>query len=181
MLIAIYSEENIMWIGSIGLVAATKNVPNAETDNLVQASIIRNGTEIRVLNLDYAEVDDHERGDSRGYTYSGPTKLPRRNDLTPVLPAGIGTIPMPYPGYGLEFSHGLSGHLQIKLRVNGDDMWIKDNIDLYVKFIRLRAIDFGTLAWLEDTHWTYIASWTQDVALSNDDDEGVPTWTLNLG
>ncbi|MCY0914474.1 hypothetical protein [Massilia antarctica] len=181
MLTIIHSEEYIMWIGSIGLVAATKDVPNAETDNLVQASILRNGKEIRVLNLDYADVDDHERGDSRSYNYSGPAKLPRRNDLTPELPPGIGMIPMPYPGYGFEFSQGLSGHLQIQLRINGDDMWIKDNIDLYVKFIRLRATSFDTLAWLEDTAWTYIASWTQDVALSTDDKEGVTTWTLNLG
>ncbi|NHZ33633.1 hypothetical protein [Massilia rubra] len=180
MLIAIYSQEAIMWIGSIGLVAATKDVANAGTDNLVQASILRNGTVIRVLNLDYAELDDHERGDDRSYVYSGPAKLPRRNDLTPVLPPGIGMIPMPYPGYGFEFSEGLSGHLQIQLRINGDDMWIKDSVDLYVKFIRLRATSFDTLAWLEDTEWTYIASWNQDVPMSTDADEGVTTWTLNL-
>ncbi|RSZ60704.1 hypothetical protein HF313_18610 [Massilia atriviolacea] len=170
----------MMWIGSIGLVAATKNVADAGTDSLVQATILRNGTPIRVLNLDYEELDDHERGDDRSYVYSGPAKLPRRNDLTPELPPGVGMIPMPYPGYGFEFSQGLSGHLQIRLRINGDDMWIKDNIDLYVKFIRLRATSFDTLAWLEDPEWTYIASWNQDVPMSTDAAEGVTTWTLNL-
>ena len=37
-----------------------------------------------------------------------------------------------------------------------------------------------TLAWQEDSDWTYMASWTQDVALSTDSSEGVTTWTLNL-
>jgi hypothetical protein len=171
----------MMWIGSIALIAATKNVANAGTDSLVQARILRNGTALRVLNLDYEELDDHERGDDRSYIYSGPAKLPRKNDLTPELPPGIGRIPMPYPGYGFEFSEGLSGHLTIQLRIDGDDMWIKDRIDLYVKIVRLRATSFDTLAWLEDPEWTYIATWNQDVPMSTDEDEGVTTWTLGLG
>ena len=91
------------------------------------------------------------------YDYMGPTKLPRRSDKTPELPPGVGQIPMPYPGYGLEFSDGLSGHLKIRLRIRGDDMWIKDNVDLYVRFIREKTTSFDT-AWEEDADWTYIAS-----------------------
>ncbi|HXT21108.1 MAG TPA: hypothetical protein VN923_10180 [Thermoanaerobaculia bacterium] len=169
-----------MWVGSIRLVAATKNATNAGTDSLVQATILRDGAALRVLNLDYPTENDLERGAIRNYDYIGPTKLPRRNDRTPELPPGIGQIPMPYPGYGLEFSSGLSGHLQIKLRINGDDMWIKDNVDLYVRFIREHAAGIDTLWWEEDSVWTYIASWSQDVAMSTDSDEGVGTWTLNL-
>ncbi|HSK70467.1 MAG TPA: hypothetical protein VK892_02140 [Pyrinomonadaceae bacterium] len=150
------------------------------TDNLVQASVIRDGTVLRVLNLDYPTEDDLERGAIRNYDYSGPTKLLRRNDKTPELPPGIGQIPMPYPGYGFEFSNGLNGHLRLRLRIRGDDMWIKDNVDLYVRFIRQVATSFDTLAWVEDSFWTYIASWTQDVAMSTDSDEGVTTWNLIL-
>jgi hypothetical protein len=169
-----------MWIGSIRLTIATKNTNNAGTDSLVQATVLRNGSELRVLNLDYPAEDDLERGAIRNYDYIGPTKLPRRNDQTPELPPGVGQIPSPYPGYGFEFSSGMSGHLKLKLRIKGDDMWIKDNVDLYVRQIRLRATSFDTLAWIEDPDWSYIASWTQDVAMSTDGGEGATTWTLNL-
>jgi hypothetical protein len=169
-----------MWIGAIRLTVSTKDVSNAGTDSLVRAAILRDGTELRLLRLDYPAEDDLERGAIRNYDYIGPTKLPRRNDATPELPPGIGRSPMPYPGYGFEFSNGMNGHLRIRLRIHGDDMWIKDNVDLYVRVIRLRATSFDTLAWQEDPDWTYIASWTQDVAMSTDSDEGVTTWNLNL-
>lgn len=169
-----------MWIGAIRLVVQTEDVPNAGTDNLVQATVIRDGNELRVLNLDYPTEDDLERGAIRNYDYIGPTKLPRRNDQTPELPPGTGTNPMPYPGYGFEFSNGMNGHLRIRLRIRGDDMWIKDNVDLYVRFIRQVATSFDTLAWQEDAFWTYIASWTRDVAMSTDFTEGFATWNMNL-
>jgi hypothetical protein len=169
-----------MWIGAIRLIVETEDAPAAGTDSLVQATVIRDGTTLRVLNLDYPTEDDLERGAIRNYDYIGPTKLPRRNDQTPELPPGVGQIPMPYPGYGFEFSNGLSGHLRLQLRIRGDDMWIKDNVDLYVRFIRNRATSFDTLAWIEDTDWTYIASWTRDVAMSTDSSEGVTTWSLIL-
>ena len=74
----------------------------------------------------------------------------------------------------------MSGHLNIRLRIRGRDMWIKDQVDLHVIFIRQKATSFDTLAWIEDTYWTYIAPWTQDVAMSKDSEEGVTTWTLLL-
>lgn len=169
-----------MWIGAIRLVVATRPVRFAGTDSLVQASVRRDGNELRLLNIDYPTEDDLEPGAIRAYDYSGPTRIPRRNDRTPELPPGIGQIPMPYPGYGFEFSSGLGGHLVIGLRIRGDDMWIKDNVDLYVRFIRNVATSFDTLAWIEDDHWTYVASWTQDVAMSTDPSEGVTTWNLRL-
>jgi hypothetical protein len=169
-----------MWIGGLRLVVSTGHGRDAGTDSLVQASVMRNGAELRVLNLDYPTEDDLERDAIRNYDYSGPSKLPRRNDRTPPLPDGVGQNPMPYPGYGFEFSDGLNGHLQLRLRIRGDDMWIKDDVDLYVKFIRQRATSFDTLAWVEDTDWSYVASWGQDVALSTDGGEGHTTWNLVL-
>ncbi len=169
-----------MWIGAIRLVVATKDAPFAGTDSLVQASVFRDGTILRVLNLDYPTENDLERGAIRNYDYSGPTRLPRRNDKTPELPPGVGQIPSPYPGYGFEFSSGMSGHLTLQLRINGDDMWIKDNVDLYVQQIRERATSFDTLAWIQDTDWHYIATWSRDVAMSTDSSEGFTTWNLVL-
>jgi hypothetical protein len=115
-----------MWIGAIRLTVQTKDVRFAGTDSLVQATVIRDGNDLRVLNLDYPAENDLEPGAIRNYDYSGPTKLPRRNDMTPPLPDGIGRTPMPYPGYGFEFSNGLPGHLRVRLHINGDDMWIMD-------------------------------------------------------
>jgi hypothetical protein len=178
--ISIFMRGIIMWIGAIKLIIATKNAPGAGTDSLVQAVVLRDGNELRVLNLDYPSEDDMEPGAIRDYNYIGPTKLPRRNDGTPELPPGVGQDPMPYPGYGFEFSNGLNGHLKIQLRIRNDDMWIKDNVDLYIRSIRRRATSFDTLAWQEDSDWTYIASWTQDKAMSTDAHEGVASWNLNL-
>lgn len=169
-----------MWIGSIRLIVETANSQNAGTDSLVQASVLRDGIELRLLNLDYPTEDDLERGAIRNYDYMGPTKLPRRNDKTPQLPSGIGQIPMPYPGYGFEFSNGLNKHLTLQLRIRGDDMWIKDNVDLYVRIIRQKATSFDTLAWVEDADWTYIATWSKNVAMSTDSTEGFTILNLNL-
>jgi hypothetical protein len=169
-----------MWIGAIRLVVQTEDAPDAGTDHLVQATVIRDGNELRVLNLDYPTENDLERGAIRNYDYSGPTRLPRRNDQTPELPPGIGRIPMPYPGYGFEFSNGMNGHLRIRLQIHGDDMWIKDNVDLYVRFVRQVATSFDTLAWQEDSFWTYVASWTRDAAMSTDSSEGFAIWNMNL-
>ena len=167
-----------MWIGAIRLIVQTRNVKHAGTDNLVQATVLRDGSQLRVLDLDYPNENDLERGAIRDYNYSGPTKLPRRNDKTPPLPDGIGQNPMPYPGYGFEFSHGLGGHLTLRLRIKGDDMWIKDNVDLYVRQIRQKATSFDTLAWVEDPDWSYVATWSANKAMCTDSSEGVTT--LNL-
>ncbi|WP_156140813.1 hypothetical protein [Sporocytophaga myxococcoides] len=141
---------------------------------------MRDGSQLRLLNLDYPTEDDLERGAIRNYDYMGPTKLPRRNDKTPELPSGIGQDLMPYPGYGFEFSNGLNGHLTIQLHIRGDDMWIKDNVDLYVRKIQKKATSFDTISWVEDSDWTYIATWSRDIALSTDSSEGVTILNLNL-
>ena len=169
-----------MWIGSIRLVVQTKDAPNAGTDNLVQALVLRDGGLLGKYNLDWPAEDDLERGAIRNYDYMGPTKLPRKNDKTPELPSGVGQNPMPYPGYGFEFSNGLNGHLKLQLKINGDDMWIKDNVVLFVRQIRQKATSFDTLAWVEDPDWTFIASWGKDVAMSTDSDEGTTTWPMVL-
>jgi len=169
-----------MWIGAIRLVVRTADISLAGTDSLVQATILRDDEAIRVLNLDYPAEDDLERGAQRAYDYYGATLWPLVFDQTQPLPDGISQDPMPYPDYGLEFSHGLHGHLTIRLRIKGDDMWIKDDIALYIRAIQRRATSFDTLGWIEDADWAYTASWSRDVWMSTDGDEGHTTWTLEL-
>lgn len=169
-----------MWIGAIRLIVQTKNAHNAGTDHKVTSQVLRDGEPLVELVLDYPTEDDLERGARRAYDYVGPTKLPRRNDQTPQLPDGVGQSPMPYPGYGLEFSKGLSQHLTLRTRIRGDDLWIKDKVDLYVQQIRRRATSFDTIEWRCDEEWTYVASWTADKVLSTDPAEGVATLDMKL-
>ena len=164
-----------MWIGSIKLAVWTGDAPDAGTDNLVLARLLRDGTEVLALKLDYPTEDDLEPGAFRNYWY---LQLPRRNHLTPELPPGIGQIPPPYPSYGVEYSNGIHGHLALRLTIGGDDLWIKDRVDLQIKQVRPKATSFDMYAWKEDTRWSTVASWGQDVPISTDTTEGHPAWTL---
>ncbi len=166
-----------MWIGKIGFQVATKDADFAGTDSLLTVEVLRNGSFIFAGKLDYADINDHERGDSRFYGYSFKQLY---FDRTTPLPDGVGQDPMPYPDIGMEFSDGLQGHLKCRLHIHNDDMWIKDEVDIYVKVIRQVATSFDTLAWKEDSGWTSLGAWTQDVRMSTDNSEGPATWMLNV-
>ncbi|WP_143231447.1 hypothetical protein [Agromyces cerinus] len=141
------------------------------------ADVLRNGVQLVRLRLDYEYEDDLEPGAFRSYTYS---QLPRRNDQTPELPDGIGRIPMPYPDYGLEFSGGLTGHMKLRLHIHGDDLWIKDNVSMDILEVRQVATSFDSIAWRQDSTWSYVGDWTQDVSISQDPSEGPSVWVLAL-
>ncbi|MDQ1591373.1 MAG: hypothetical protein QOG71_2000 [Pyrinomonadaceae bacterium] len=164
-----------MWIGAIRLRVRTKDVQHAGTDSLVKVHVMRNFLPIKTLKLDYSSEDDLEQGAVRNYNYLG---LDWDNDQTPPLPPGIGQNPMPYPFYGLEFSSGLPGHLMLILQILGNDMWIKDSVELHIKAIRLVSTSFDTVDWREDASWTHVATWGKDVRMSTDSGEGSSTWTL---
>ncbi len=59
-------------------------------------------------------------------------------------------------------------------------MWIKDKVDLYIREMSEHSTSFDTYEWFEDESWTYVASWSKDVAMSTDSDEGVKTLNLVL-
>lgn len=164
-----------MFISRIGFQVTTKDAPNAGTDSLLTMEVLRNGNHLWTGRLDFPDLNDNERGDSRFYGYTFRSLF---LDRTPHLPDGIGRIPMPYPDRGMEFSDGLNGHLRCRLHNNGDDMWIKDQVNVHVRIIRQRATSFDTLDWIEDNDWTFVGSFTQDVALSTDSREGVERWTM---
>ena len=170
----------VMWIGAIRLLVHTKDAPDAGTDHLVTFKALRDGVNLQGYKLDYPTEDDLERGAIRAYDYIGATKLPRHNDQTAELPDGVGQIPMPYPGFGFEFSNGMAKHLTLQLEIHGDDMWIKDNVSLYVRQLRLAATSFDTLDWKLDPDFSFIASWGKDIALSTDSSEGFTRLNLNL-
>ncbi len=170
-------KEPTMWIGSIKLRVRTKDAPNAGTDSLVVATVVRDDVNVRNLKLDYPSENDLERGATRDYVYAN---LARNNDQTPELPPGIGQSPMPYPSHGIEFSHGLKGHLKLRLQIKGDDMWIKDDVELLTRRIRQKSSGIDTIDWVEDSEWSHVGSWPADKAISTDSSEGVASWSLNL-
>jgi hypothetical protein len=49
----------------------------------------------------------------------------------------------------------------MRLRIWGDDMGIKDNIDLYIVQYRQVADGFDFYHWKEDSDWVYVASWSR--------------------
>lgn len=163
------------WITKIGFRVWTDAAPYAGTDNLVLVNLMRDGDTKERLRLDYAHLDDLEPNSRRFYGF----QIPRRHlDKTKPLPDGIGQIPSPYPATGIEFSADLRGHLKCQLEIKGDDLWIKDRVDIYVKYISLKATSFDTVEWLEDAFWTRLGIWGQDVTLSRDSGEGFTRWNL---
>jgi hypothetical protein len=53
---------------------------------------------------------------------------------------------MPYPAHGVEFSSGMKGHLVLRLHIWAQDMWVKDNVDAYIREIKQNAASFDTWA-----------------------------------
>ena len=166
-----------MWVGSIRVGVWTADQPDAGTDSLVQVEVLRDSAWISTLNLDYAAEDDLERGAFRDYFYSN---LPRRNDQTPPLPDGVGQNPMPYPDFGFEFSHGLFGHLRLRLHIRNDDMWVKDKVELSIRQVRQVGDQFRHPRLAAGHVVVVVGVWGQDVAMSTDGSEGLETWTLLL-
>ncbi len=108
-----------MWIGAIRLRVQTKDGPDSGTDNLVKATIERDGVDIVVLRLDYAAGDDLERRSRRDYDYFTPPR-------------------------------------------------IEDDVEVFVREIGQKTTGFDTVVWQEDTAWTSVGTWSQDVAMSTD-------------
>jgi hypothetical protein len=163
-----------MWIGEIRLVVVTKNVSHAGTDSLVNAVLLRDDNPLVTLRLDRRRVDDLERGSTNDFRF---LNLPRLNDHTPELPPSVLQFPMPYPPSGIEFSNGLPGHLKFRLTIGGDDMWIKDRVDLFINQFQFTS---EAQDWVLDQGWSAIGSWGQDVKMSTDFWEGSDKWILGV-
>lgn len=166
-----------MWVGKMGFMVWTKDAVHAGTDHLVTVEVMRDNRVLWAGRFDFPTEDDLEPGAQRFYGYEINGLF---LDDTPPLPAGIGRIPSPYPSRGMEYSHGLSGHLRSRLRIHGHDMWTKDKVEIYVKEIRQLATSFDTLEWIEDSDWTKLGTWGADADLSTDSSEGSTTWTLGF-
>lgn len=158
-----------MWIGSIRLDVRTEDEPGAGTDDTVVATLLRDGEEIVDLKLTRPDIDDLEEGSLRRYVYPH-----LKFDAAPD-----DTFPVPVsPTYGVQFPDGLKGHLALRLFNSSGDMWVKDEVILFVR--RLRSDNDSGGPWVEDDEWTFVESFSRDVALSAHPVEGTPTWLLEV-
>lgn len=163
------------WVSEIGWDIKTSNVPFAGTDTPIIVEILRDDAPVIALYIEPGNTSRLNRGESQFYwwRFQGAIFAPN--------PSGIGVSHggEGFP-HGVEFPHGIQGHLKCRLRAWGDDMWIKDNIGGYVRYARLVGVP-GTIdstIWVDDFDWTFIGNFAQDVALSTDSREGHETWTL---
>lgn len=111
----------------------------------------------------------------------GPSafSLPRVNDLTPQLPDGGAQLPLPYPPHGIEFTHGLRGHLALELTAGGEPAEL-GTIELAVRELRLGGHRFQALQWDEDADWTPLGLWRLDPEEAADTASGLLSWALEL-
>lgn len=151
------------WISEIMFRVQTADAPNAGTNHPLTVDIYRDGEYLFTGELNFGHINDHERGDSRYYNFILPEGylFPDESEYT-------------RPTAGIEFSDGIAGNLTCRLQIHGDDKWIKDQVDIYVKEVRPR----GPIGWVDDDSHRLLGNWTQDVTLSTYSDEGYEAWDL---
>jgi hypothetical protein len=169
------SDPRSKWISEIGWDIKTLNVDPAGTDTPVVVDILRDDIPLITLAIEPGNTSRLDRGDSRFYwwRFQGTNFVPS-DDGTGTSSAGE-ELP-----HGVEFPQDIGGHLKCRLRALGEDMWIKDNVDAYVRYARLVHVP-GTIdssVWVDDLNWTFVGSFTQDAPISTDTGEGYPSWTL---
>lgn len=161
------------YVRALGWDIATAADPGSGTDSNVTLEILRDGQVVIALNVEPGETERLDRGNSVfHYHYVVGTHFEPGDIVSWV--GGLG-----YPN-GIEFSDDIGGHLRCRLRIHGDDKWVKDNIGAYVKYTSPQHVA-GTIdsqIWADDISWTFIGNFSQDVAMSTDAGEGVSTWTL---
>lgn len=156
------------YVHQIGWQIKTSNIRDAGTDSRVTVTILRDGARIIALNLEPGNTTRLDQGESAFYFWRFQGTVFEPGDLVEWI-AG-----MPYPD-GVEFADDVQGHLTCDLRIHGDDMWVKDQIDAYVRYINYHHIP-GTIdafEWVPDLNWTFVATFPRDIALSTDKKEGV--------
>ena len=163
------------WVSEIAWDIRTSTIPWAGTDTRLTVEILRDNALVIALAVEPGNTSRLDRGESAFYwwTFHGANYAPSDDEYATTT-GGAG---MPH---GVEFPKGIGGHLECRLRAWGDDMWIKDNIDGYVRYAKERGVP-GTIdstIWVDDINWTPVGSFGVDATLSTDSSEGFRTWTL---
>jgi hypothetical protein len=168
-------SQQSKWISEIGWDIKTSSAQFSETDTPVSVEILRDDIQVIALFIEPGNTPRLNRGASEFYwwRFQGANFAPNSSDI------GHSTGGEGFP-HGVEFPQDIQGHLKCRLRAWGNDKWIKDNIEGFVRYARLVGVP-GTIdstVWVDDLNWTAVGNFTQDVVISTDTGEGTPTWTL---
>jgi hypothetical protein len=96
-------------------------------------------------------------------------------DRTAAGPVEDEQLPMPRPPNGIEFSRGLQGHFECRLRMAGDGGRAEERVEVHVKECRLGAGECDPRHWGVEDEWTHVGSWTSDADVTVDGE-----WMLAL-
>jgi hypothetical protein len=156
------------YITAIGFQIVTRDWEGAGTDSRVEVTVRRDGQDIETHWIERGNTPRLDRGDNNFYWF--------RFGRVYFDPPGLGTSTGgegPRPG-GVEFRHGVYGHLICKFRIFGDDAWIADRITVKVKYARREHVPntIDTFKWVEDRHWTSLGTVENDIKMSTDAGDG---------
>jgi hypothetical protein len=168
-----------MWVGSIRVRVRTKSSETASTDSPVIAAVMRDNIAVYAffLNPEFRTL---------GGTNLEITSGTDRNFFQFSLPKSSAHPPpeasVDEPPYGIEFPNGLAEHCTLKLRIFGNDLWITDEVELFIRelhAVRLPAAS-DTLTWVEETSWKSVGQWSKDIRISTDTSEGFAIVNFNV-
>jgi hypothetical protein len=144
----------------------TSNQEGSGTDSPVTLEILRDGQSIVNVFDEPGETARLDRGEvaTRFWQFRSP-------DNIGVSVSGV-TIP-----YTENFPNGVRGHLTVRIRIHGDDLWRKDNILSTVWSGELHGIP-GTIDSVQWVETGESFNFTQDVGMSTNSAEGLTTWEL---
>lgn len=143
------------------------------TDSPVTVTLLRDDVPVIALNVEPGDTNRLDRGtsDLHWWRFTGATF---QDPDTITWIAGLA-----YPD-GVEFPNDVFGHLKYRFRIYGDDLWRKDRIDCYVRYLTYQHVP-GTIdsfIWVPDLNWTHAGTFDHDLVLSTDPGEGFRTLTL---
>lgn len=151
----------------------TSSQPYSGTNSPVTVTMLRDDAPVIALNVEPGNSNRLQRGDSQFHWWRFSGAYFQDPDVITWI-AGLG-----YPD-GVEFADDVPGHLKYRFRIYGDDLWRKDRIDCYVRYLSFQHVP-GTIdsfIWVPDLNWTHVGTFDRDLILSTDPAEGFRTLTL---
>lgn len=161
------------YISEIAWDIKTSNRRWSGTDSPVSVEIIRDKDIIIALNVEPGNTGRLDRGDSEFHWWGFRGSHFAPGDTFRWVSG------LPYPE-AAEFPEGIKGSLKCRFKIHGDDMWIKDNVEAYVRYTKPTHIEgtIDSMKWVDDINWTHVGTFSVDGNISTDLSEGVRMWTL---
>lgn len=151
---------------------STGTEPTGGTDARLDCEILRDGAHLFTVHLELGNSERLDRGRSDNLFY-----MFKRAFYASPIDEGLarGTV-------GIEVPHGIPGHVTLRLRILGDDLWVKKSVTVSARLGTLFRYSEGggLLVVPEDEPWEFLGFFGQQVTLSTDSREGFTTWDLRL-